>query len=154
MPMGMKISPPKNDDEYFEMMTRALFSAGLNWRMIDKKWPNFEKAFSHFAIKKVAKFGDKEVSRLMADAGIVRNEGKITSTIYNAQQSLKLIDEFGSFHRYMDSFKKDHVALQSDLRSRFHHLGESSSRTFLWMSGVKLEPTADEKEWMASQKKK
>jgi DNA-3-methyladenine glycosylase I len=150
--MGMKISPPKSDDEYFALMTRSLFSAGLNWRVIDNKWSNFEKAFAHFAIKKVAKYGDKEVSRLMADAGIVRNEGKIASTIYNAKQSLKLIDEFGSFRKYMDSFKKDHAALQTDLTSRFHHLGESSSRTFLWMSGMKLEPTAEEKEWMATHK--
>jgi len=130
-------------------MTRSLFQAGLNWRVIDTKWPNFEKAFGKFSIKKVAKFGDDEIERLMNDSGIVRNEAKIRSTIYNAQQSLLLIKEFGSFRDYIKSFGKDHDALQSNLKSRFHHLGESSARTFLWMSGVKLTPTAEEKKWLS-----
>ena len=145
-----KVSAPKNDDEYFERMTKALFQAGLNWKMIDDKWPNFEKAFVDFSIPKVAKFGDKQISKLMENQGIVRNERKIMSTIYNAQQSLVIEKEFGSFKDYFKSFGKDHAKLMEDLQSRFKHLGDSSSRTFLWMSGVKLEPTAEEKRWMAN----
>jgi 3-methyladenine DNA glycosylase Tag len=144
-----KASPPKTDDEYFERMTRTLFQAGLNWKVIDTKWPNFLKAFNNFSIKKIAKFGDTQIARLMNDQGIVRNEAKIRSTIYNAQQAALLEKEFGSFSNYIKSFGKDHASLQSDLQSRFHHLGESSSRTFLWMSGVKLTPTAEEKKWLA-----
>jgi len=83
-----KVSAPKSDDEYFERMTKALFQAGLNWKMIDDKWPNFEKALAKFSIPKVAKFGDKQIVKLMENQGIVRNERKIRSTIYNAQQSL------------------------------------------------------------------
>jgi len=147
-----RVSPPKTDDEYFERMTRALFQAGLNWRVIESKWPNFQKAFHKFSIKKIAKFGDGKISKLMNDTSIVRNEAKIVSTIYNAQQALKLEKEFGSFPKYIKSFGKDHASLQTDLQSRFHHLGESSSRTFLWMSGVKLTPTAEEKKWLASNK--
>jgi DNA-3-methyladenine glycosylase I len=147
-----KVSKPKTDDEYFERMTRALFQAGLNWKMIENKWQNFQKAFSNFSIKKVAKYDDAEIKKLMTDAGIVRNEGKIHSTIYNADQFLKVVKEFGSFRGYIDSFGKNHSALQADLQSRFHHLGESSSRTFLWMSGVNLTPTAEEKAWLARNK--
>jgi DNA-3-methyladenine glycosylase I len=145
-----KVSPPKSDDQYFERMTQALFQAGLNWKMIEDKWPNFEKAFANFSIPKVAKFGDKQIMNLMENQGIVRNERKIRSTIYNAQQSLIIEKEFGSFKDYFRSFGKDHAKLMEDLQSRFKHLGESSSRTFLWMTGVKLEPTAEEKRWMAS----
>jgi 3-methyladenine DNA glycosylase Tag len=140
---------PKTDDDYFERMTRALFQAGLNWKMIEAKWPNFQNAFSQFSIKKVAKFNEKDVKRLMNDKGVIRNERKIVSTIYNAQQSLRLTSEFGSFGGYIKSFGKDHEALQNDLQTRFHHLGESSSRTFLCMSGVKLAMTPEEKEWLA-----
>jgi 3-methyladenine DNA glycosylase Tag len=146
------MSPPKSDDEYFERMTRSLFQAGLNWKMIDNKWPNFQKAFENFSINKVAKFDDRDLKKLMKDAGIVRNERKIKSTIFNAQQSLALIKEFGSFREYIASFGTKHPDLQSDLQTRFHHLGESSSRTFLWMSGVKLKPTAEEKAWLAHNK--
>jgi 3-methyladenine DNA glycosylase Tag len=143
-----KVTMPKNDDEYFARMTKALFQAGLNWQMIENKWPNFEKAFAGFSIPKVSKFGDKQITSLMNNEGIVRNEKKIRSTVYNAQQSLVVEKEFGSFKDYFKSFGKDHQKLMEDLQERFRHLGESSSRTFLWMSGVKLEPTEEEKQWI------
>jgi 3-methyladenine DNA glycosylase Tag len=147
-----EMSAPKTDDEYFERMTRALFQAGLNWKMIDNKWPNFRKAFDNFSIKKIAKFNNQDFKRLMKDQSIVRNERKIESTIFNAQQAQDLKKEFGSFADYIGSFGKNHDALQTDLQSRFHHLGESSSRTFLWMAGVKLKPTPEEKAWLAAQR--
>ncbi|MFI5421565.1 MAG: DNA-3-methyladenine glycosylase I [Nitrososphaerales archaeon] len=146
------MSKPKSDDEYFERMTKTLFQAGLNWQVVDSKWPNFEKAFAGFSIPKVSKFGDRQISSLMTNEGIVRNEKKIRSTIYNAQQSLLVEKEFGSFKDYFQSFGKNHDKLMEDLQTRFRHLGPSSSRTFLWMSGVKLEPTAEEKEWIARNK--
>jgi len=130
-------------------MTKAIFQAGLNWKMIDNKWPNFEKAFSKFSIVKVAKFGDSQVAALMKNKGIVRNEGKIRSAIYNAQQAVLIEKDFGSFKEYIHSFGKKHDQLSEDLQSRFRHMGASSARTFLWMAGVKLEPTAEEKTWMA-----
>src|ERR1700730_314288 len=151
MPPG-NITKPKNDDEYFERMTKTLFQAGLNWQVIDTKWPNFEKAFAGFSIPKVSKFGERQVTALMTNEGIVRNERKIRSTIYNAQQSLLLEKEFGSFKEYFGSFGKNHDKLMEDLQARFKHLGASSSRTFLWMAGVKLEPTAEEKRWIAENK--
>ena len=146
------VTKPKNDDEYFERMTKTLFQAGLNWQVIENKWPNFEKAFAGFSIPKASKFGEKQVASLMTNEGIVRNEKKIRSTIYNAQQSIAIEKEFGSFKEYFSSFGKNHDKLMEDLQARFKHLGPSSSRTFLWMTGVKLEPTAEEKQWMASNK--
>jgi 3-methyladenine DNA glycosylase Tag len=146
---NLKVTAPKNDDEYFERMTQAVFQAGLNWKMIEDKWSNFEKAFAGFSIPKIARFGDKQILNLMTNQGIVRNERKIRSTIYNAQQSLAIEKEFGSFKNYFQSFGKDHAKLMVDIQSRFKHLGESSSRTFLWMAGVKLEPTSEEKQWLA-----
>src|SRR5437870_7587609 len=97
--------PPKNDDEYFERMTRSLFTAGLNWKVIENKWPNFQKAFSGFSISKVARFSDKDVKKLMTDTGIVRNEKKIQATVHNAGEFLKLEKDFGSFQKYLNTFE-------------------------------------------------
>ena len=74
---------PPTDDAYFENMTRVIFQAGLSWRLIERKWPNFQEAFESFSIDKIARFGDDDVERLMADEGIVRNRKKILATIYN-----------------------------------------------------------------------
>ncbi len=101
----MEAEPPEDDDGYFERMTKAIFQAGLNWRMIENKWPNFRKAFDQFSAKRVSSFGEKEVKALMGDTGIVRNERKIRSVIENARESLRLKDEFGSFGDYLKSFK-------------------------------------------------
>ncbi len=142
-----KAESPKNDDGYFEQMTRALFQAGLNWRVIENKWPTFQKAFAGFSIERVAKFDEKDVERLMKDEGVVRNEKKIRAAITNAKGYLRLREQSGSFRHYLDSFGGDHERLLADLQSRFRHLGESSARTFLWMVGVKLKPTSQERLW-------
>ena len=149
MPAEWKVTPPKNDDEYFEQMSRALFQAGLNWTMIKNKWPNFQKAFGKFSIGKVAKFTDSDVKILMKNEGIVRNERKILSVIANAQECLRVKKDFGSFRNYINSFGGDHDKLADDLKSRFRHLGDSSTRMFLYMSGIKLKPTKEEMQWHA-----
>jgi DNA-3-methyladenine glycosylase I len=148
------VKPAKNDDEYFERMTRTVFTAGLNWRMIEKKWPNFQKAFAGFSIPKVAKFTAKDRKRLMADTGIVRNEKKIEGTIRNAGEFLKLEKEFGSFQKYLDSFGKDEERMLSAVQERFEHVGPSTVRIFLRSSGCDLTPTREEKKWMAATHKK
>ena len=150
MPHGDDIKRPADDGEYFERMTRALFSAGLNWRMIENKWPHFRRAFAGFSINKVAKFAEADVKRLMRDTGIVRNEKKIRSTVQNAKQFQALGKEFGSFDRFLGSFKKDERKLQEDIQGRFQHIGPTSARTFLWLSKYPLTPTKEERTWIAS----
>ncbi len=154
MPIKWKAEKPKTDDGYFEQMTRALMQAGLNWTMIEKKWPNFQKAFANFSILKVSAFSEGNVKTLMNDASIVRNEKKIRSVIANAQESKKIAREFGSFRGYLESFKGDEEGLLADLQRRFRHLGESSSRMFLYMVGEKLKPSREEQAWHNSHMKK
>ncbi len=146
------VKPPKNDDEYFERMTKSIFTAGLNWSVVDKKWPSFQKAFVQFSTGKIAKFTEKNVSVLMNDAGIVRNERKIKATVHNAGEVLRLQKEHGSFAKYIGSFGKDEERLLSDLQEKFQHLGVSTARTFLWSVGYKLTPNAEEKKWMTGHK--
>jgi DNA-3-methyladenine glycosylase I len=149
MPPGWKAAPPKDDSEYFERMSRSLFTAGLNWSMVEKKWPNFRKAFAAFSPEKVSKMTEKDVKTLMGDSGIVRNERKIRATVHNAGEVIKLEKEFGSFNGYIASFGKDETRLVEDLQKRFKHVGGSTARMFLWSVGYKLTPTAEEKEWLA-----
>jgi DNA-3-methyladenine glycosylase I len=153
MPTGWKVTAPKDDAEYFERMSRALFTAGLSWEMVEKKWPNFRKAFAAFSPEKVAKMTEKDVKSLMGDAGIVRNERKIRATIHNAGEFGSLKKDFGSFKGYVASFGRDEDRLQKDLQEKFKHVGGSTARTFLWSVGYKLTPTSEEKEWMAKSMK-
>jgi len=74
--------------------------------MIDKKWPNFIKAFAGFSVDKVAQFRDTDVESLLKDEGIVRNRVKIVSTIQNAKEFKKIKTEHGSFQSYLDSLDK------------------------------------------------
>lgn len=145
-----KTTPPKDDRGYFERMTTHLFSAGLNYRVVENKKAGFRTAFAGFSPDRVARFTEKDVKRLMADAEIVRNEKKIRSTIYNAAQFMEIARKYGSFSRYLASFGMKEKQLQGDLQERFHHMGASTSRMFLWSVGYPLTPTAEEKKWMAS----
>jgi DNA-3-methyladenine glycosylase I len=149
MPPSWKVTLPKDDSEYFERMSRAILTAGLNWSMVEKKWPNFRKAFAGFSPEKVAKLTEKDVKALMGDDGIVRNERKIRATIHNAGEFVSLRKEFGSFKGYVASFGKDEGRLQEDLQEKFKHVGGSTARMFLWSVGYDLTPTAEEKKWMA-----
>jgi len=149
MPPGRRATPPKDDAEYFERMSRSLFTAGLSWAMVERKWPNFRKAFAAFSPERVAKMTERDVESLMADAGIVRNERKIRATIHNAGEFVSLKKEFGSFKAYVASFGKDEGKLQEDIQEKFKHVGGSTARMFLWSVGYDLSPTAEEKKWMA-----
>ena len=128
---------PTNDNAYFENMTRVIFLAGLSWKMIDKKWPNFRRAFQNFSVDDVAKFGEKDTERLMADASIVRNRAKLTATITNARQFQGIKKEYGSFQSYLDSLDKSnhYASVIKDLGKKFNRIGPSSANLFLYSVG-------------------
>jgi DNA-3-methyladenine glycosylase I len=87
---------PKTDDaQMFEKLVLEGFQAGLSWLTILKKRENFRKAFHGFDARRIARYGARDVARLMADAGIVRNKLKIEATIDNARALLKLQEHTG-----------------------------------------------------------
>lgn len=96
--------PLYDDGKLFEFLTLEGMQAGLSWLTILKKRENFRKAFAGFDPKKVAKFTEKDVERLMQDAGIIRNRAKINATIGNAKAYLAIQKEFGSFSKYIWGF--------------------------------------------------
>jgi 3-methyladenine DNA glycosylase Tag len=132
--------PAPGDDAYFENMTRVIFLAGLSWKMIDQKWPNFRKAFRNFSVDEVAKFSEKQIEQLMNDTGIVRNRAKIIAAVNNARQFQKIRKDHGSFQSYLDTLDKssNYAEAIKELGKKFSRLGPSSARIFLYTVGENI----------------
>jgi DNA-3-methyladenine glycosylase I len=96
--------PLHNDQKLFEFLVLDAFQAGLSWSTILHKRENFRKAFKDFDPKKVARFTQPDIQRLLADQGIIRNRLKIEATVKNAKAFLKIQKEFGTFGKYIWSF--------------------------------------------------
>lgn len=94
--------PIHDDDELFGRLIMEINQAGLSWETILKKEATFRKAYHNFSIKKVAKYGDADIERLMADAGIIRNRLKINAAIENAKTIQVLQKEYGSFEKWLE----------------------------------------------------
>ncbi|WP_275096073.1 DNA-3-methyladenine glycosylase I [Sedimenticola hydrogenitrophicus] len=96
--------PVDDDRRLFEKLCLEGFQSGLSWRTILAKRENFRTAFHQFDFNKVARFTERDVDRLLQDAGIVRHRGKIEAVINNAQRAQELVRQEGSlaafFWRY------------------------------------------------------
>ena len=96
---------PAHDDRLlFEMLTLEGAQAGLSWLTILRKREGYRQAFASFDLETVARFGPKDVERLVADPGIVRNRLKIESAVNNAARALDVQQELGSFDSYLWRF--------------------------------------------------
>jgi DNA-3-methyladenine glycosylase I len=118
--------PVRDDRALFEMLTLEGAQAGLSWLTILRKRENYRAAFAGFDPQKVARFTERDVERLLQNAGIVRNRSKIESTIDNARAFLDLQGEAGSFANWLWA----HV--QNDpMRNHFATLAEVPAKTDL-----------------------
>jgi DNA-3-methyladenine glycosylase I len=96
---------PSHDDVHlFEMLTLEGAQAGLSWSTILNKREGYRRAFAGFDPAVVARFGKKDVERLLADPGIVRNRLKVESTVNNAARVLEVQESEGSFAAFLWSF--------------------------------------------------
>jgi DNA-3-methyladenine glycosylase I len=96
--------PVYDDDTLFEFLLLETFQAGLSWITILRRRESFAKAFDNFDYKKIAQYGQDDIDRLMADPGIIRNRLKVLAAITNAQNYMKVQEEFGSFSKYFWGF--------------------------------------------------
>ncbi len=128
---------PRHDERtLFEFLVLEGAQAGLSWETILRKRAAYRKAFARFAPKTVARYGARDVARLMADAGIVRNRAKITSAITNAKAFLAVAEEHGSFDSYVWRFH-DPADLSRDLRKRgFRFVGPTICESFMEAVGL------------------
>lgn len=97
-------TPIVDDVVLFEKLSLEGFQSGLSWLTILRKRPRFRIAFEGFEPSRVARFGESDVLRLLADAGIVRHRGKIEAVIHNARAHQELVAKEGSLARFVWSF--------------------------------------------------
>jgi len=93
--------PVHDDGKLFEMLILEGMQAGLTWLTVLKKRETFRKAFDGFDPKKVARYGEAKIEKLMLDEGIIRNRLKINAAITNAKLFLNIVKEHGSFDKFI-----------------------------------------------------
>ena len=99
--------PVSDDVRLFEKISLEGFQAGLSWLTILRKRDAFRRAFVGFEFERIARFGERDVSRLLADAGIVRHRGKIEAAINNARRVIELVQAEGSLAHYVWRFEPE-----------------------------------------------
>jgi DNA-3-methyladenine glycosylase I len=116
---------PSHDDRYlFEMLVLEGAQAGLSWSTILRKREGYREAFAGFEPEAVARFGERDVERLLGDSGIVRNRLKVESAIANALATLAVRDELGSLDAFLWSFVGGEPRV-----NRWRSLGEIPAET-------------------------
>jgi 3-methyladenine DNA glycosylase Tag len=108
------------------VISRAVFQAGLSWKLIEAKWDAYLRLFEGFDPVRVAAFDSLDVERILADGGVVRTRKKIEGTVHNARAVLTIDREFAGIERYLRAFGT-YGELATDLRERIAFLGELSA---------------------------
>jgi len=96
--------PIHDDRSLFEFLVLESAQAGLSWDTILRKREGYRKALDHFDAKKISKYSEADISRLLANPEIIRNRLKVNATVTNARSFLRVQREFGSFDRYIWQF--------------------------------------------------
>lgn len=97
-------TPVHEDIKHFEFFVLDLFQAGLSWLTILKRREGFRIAFDGFDFRKIALYEEKKIQSLLRDEKIIRNQLKIRATVNNAKRFLEIIEEYGSFDKYVWQF--------------------------------------------------
>lgn len=143
--------PTTDDRALFEKICLEGFQAGLSWLTILKKRDNFRAAFDDFSIEAIGRYDEGDVARLLADAGIVRHQGKIRSTINNANRAMELREEAGSLAAYfwawapeaggslgeIPAITEESTAISKDLKRRgWSFVGPTTIYAFMQAMGL------------------
>lgn len=125
---------PKGLADYLEVLTKAVFQAGLSWQVVESKWPAFREVFKGFDPEAIALLTPDDLDRITADTRIVRNRRKIEATVHNARAILDLDREFGGFQKFLRA-ESDFLVRVKNLRRRFKHVGGFGAYYFLYVVG-------------------
>lgn len=136
---------PSSAADYFEVMTRAVFQAGVRWRQISEQWDAYREAFAGFDPVAVAAYDDFDVERVLATPGILRVRRKVLATIGNAR-ALEDIDRNGGIAAYLRSFAS-YESLAKAMKKRFAFMGDLNVWYFLFRVG---EPVPTFEAWVAT----
>lgn len=128
-----EVIEPASLADYFGVMTRAVFQAGVSWKQIFAHWDAYRTAFEEFDCARVAAFGEADVDRVLATPGILRMPRKVHATIRNAGALLAVDSERG-IARYLREFPS-YAALAKDFKKRFAFMGDMNVWYFLFRVG-------------------
>lgn len=148
--------PVHDDRRLFEFLVLDAFQAGLSWAIVLKKREQFRRALHGFDPARIARYTARDLTRLLADPGIIRNRQKVEATVGNARRFLEAQAEFGSFDRYIWQFvggrtivhrfrtvgqipatSRQSDAMSRDLRSRgFKFVGSTICYAFMQAAGL------------------
>jgi DNA-3-methyladenine glycosylase I len=140
--------PVADDRRLFEKISLEGFQSGLSWRTILAKRPALRKAFADFDMVAVAAFGEDDVQRLLADAGIVRHRGKIEAVINNAGRAVELVEKEGSIAAFAWGYEPpdpvlgaatspESVAMSKELKRRgWRFVGPTTAYAFMQAMGL------------------
>lgn len=155
--------PVYDDSKLFEFLVLEGAQAGLTWETVLKKRENYRKALHNFDPKRISQYTEKDIKRLLADPGIIRNRLKIEAAIINARRFIEVQKEFGSFGKYIRQFvggkpiqngrksikdipstTKESDAMSKDLKKRgFKFIGPTICYTFMQAVGLVNDHTID-----------
>jgi len=126
-----------SDDRWLAEMTKGIFRAGFNWKVVESMWPGFEAAFEGFDIGRCMMLHDEDFDRLVSDRRIVRHGPKIRSVQENAVFVAELAREQGSAAAVFANWpSSDYVGLLDMLKKRGSRLGGATGQYFLRFMGV------------------
>ena len=144
--------PVDDDQRLFAKLCLEGFQSGLSWRTILAKRDNFRRAFHHFDFRKVARFGTRDVERLVKDEGIIRHRGKIEAVINNARRAVEMVEETGSLAAFFWRFEppadsqtepqsastsRESTALSKELKKRgWKFVGPTTVYAFMQAMGL------------------
>ncbi len=153
---------PQTDQEYFALLSRAVFSAGLGPKVVESRWKEMGEAFHGFDPGRVKTMGEEDVARLLSDPAVIRNRRKIEAVIKNAGTFLEQVEErkatggagrvaarktaangHSAFHDYLLGLGAGaDLDLAADgLAGVFSHLGRTSAMFFLFSAGFRPRET-------------
>lgn len=125
------------DDRWLSCMTKCIFQAGFNWKVVENMWPGFEEAFNGFDPGRCAMMDDDDIARLASDRRIVRHSAKIASVRENAVFVNALAKEHGSAGKAFANWPRDdYVGLLDLLKKEGSRLGGNTGQYFLRFMGV------------------
>ena len=151
--------PVTDDVRLFEKLALEGFQAGLSWLTILRKREAFRHAFAGFDFHEVARFGERDVERLLGDATIVRHRGKIESTVNNARRAIELVEAEGSLAAFVWRFEPDravrpgrvtHEALRGVAHTTRHARSRRSSSAAAGHSSARRRSTRSCRRWASS----
>lgn len=127
----------QTDDRLLSIMTQCIFQAGFRWKVVDKKWPEFEIVFKQFNPKILEFLSAEDLEALAKDARIIRNMQKIVTVPKNAQWINEIAHEYGSFANFLSQWPTSNaIDLFKLLKKRGARLGGNTGQRVLRLAGI------------------